>query len=60
MTINTPEKRLGVPAAVTRPYGQARDARLPVGARAAVGPTAFRVLPDFTLATGRGSRAAET
>jgi hypothetical protein len=60
VTINTPEKRLGVPVVVTRPKPEARDARLSVGARVAVGLTAFRVLPNFTLAAERGSEAVDT
>ena len=60
VTINTPEKRLGVPVVVTRPKPEASASRLAVGARVAVGLTAFRVLPNFTLATERGSRAVET
>ena len=60
VTINTPEKRMGVPVVVTRPKPEASAARLAVGARVAVGLTAFRVLPNFTLSTERGSRAVDT
>jgi sulfate/thiosulfate transport system ATP-binding protein len=60
VTINTPERRLGVPVVVTRPKPEASAARLRPGTRLAVGLTAFRVLPNFTLATERGSRAVDT
>jgi sulfate transport system ATP-binding protein len=60
VTINTPEKRLGVPVVVTRPKPEANSARLKVGDRVAVGLTAFRVLPNFTLASERGGRIVDT
>jgi sulfate transport system ATP-binding protein len=60
VTINTPERRLGVPVIVTRPKPQANATRLSVGDRVAVGLTAFRVLPNFTLASERGGRAVDT
>jgi sulfate transport system ATP-binding protein len=59
VTINTPERRLGVPVIVTRPKPEANATRLSVGDRVAVGLTAFRVLPNFTLASERGGRAVD-
>ncbi|HVG31389.1 MAG TPA: ABC transporter ATP-binding protein [Pyrinomonadaceae bacterium] len=59
VTINTSEKRLGVPVIVTRPKPEANSARLKVGDRVAVGLTAFRVLPNFTLATERGGHVVD-
>jgi sulfate transport system ATP-binding protein len=59
VTINTPEKRLGVPVVVTRPKPEANSARLKVGDRVAVGLTSFRVLPNFTLASERGGRIVD-
>ncbi|HEX8071221.1 MAG TPA: ABC transporter ATP-binding protein [Pyrinomonadaceae bacterium] len=59
VTINTEERRSGVPISVTRPKPEAAAARLKVGARVAVGLTAFRVLPNFTLASERGSKTVD-
>jgi sulfate transport system ATP-binding protein len=59
VTINTPEQRRGVPVSVTRPKPEAAAARLQVGARVAVGLTAFRILPNFTLASERGSKTLD-
>ncbi|MFL6228769.1 MAG: ABC transporter ATP-binding protein [Pyrinomonadaceae bacterium] len=59
VTINTPEQRLGVPIIVTRPKPEANATRLSVGDRVAVGLTAFRVLPNFTLASERGGRVVD-
>jgi ABC-type Fe3+/spermidine/putrescine transport system ATPase subunit len=60
VTINTPEKRLGIPIFVTRPKPrpepEASASALHVGDRVAVCLTAFRVLPNFALASERGSR----
>ena len=56
VTINTPEKRLGIPIFVTRPKPEAGVAPIQVGERVAVGLMAFRVLPNFALATERASR----
>ncbi len=56
VTINTPEKRLGVAIVVTRPKPEAAAARLHVGARVAVRLMAFRVLPNFALASERGGK----
>jgi hypothetical protein len=59
VAITTPEERIGVPIIVTRPKPEASATRLRAGARVAVGLTAFRVLPNFTLASERGSRAVD-
>jgi sulfate transport system ATP-binding protein len=59
VTINTPERRLGVPVIVTRPKPEASAQRLKVGDRVAVGLTALRVLPNFTLASERGGKIVE-
>jgi sulfate transport system ATP-binding protein len=59
VTINTPERRLGVPVIVTRPKPEASAQRLKVGDRVAVGLTALRVLPNFTLASERGGRIVD-
>ncbi len=60
VTVNTPEKRLGIPVFVTRPKPEANAAPLKVGDRVAVGLTAFRVLPNFVLASERASRVIDT
>jgi len=60
VTINTPERRLGVPIFVTRPKPEAGAQALRVGERAAVCLTSFRVLPNFPLASERGSRILDT
>jgi ABC-type Fe3+/spermidine/putrescine transport system ATPase subunit len=59
VAITTPEHRIGVPIIVTRPKPAANAPRLPVGARVAIGLTAFRVLPNFTLASERGSKTVD-
>jgi ABC-type Fe3+/spermidine/putrescine transport system ATPase subunit len=59
VTINTSEKRLGVPVIVTRPKPEASSARLRVGDRVAVGLTAFRILPNYTLASERGGKIVD-
>ena len=56
VTINTPEKRTGIPIIVTRPKPEATATRFQPGDRVAVGLTAFRVLPNFALASERGGR----
>jgi sulfate transport system ATP-binding protein len=56
VTINTPEKRTGIPIIVTRPKPEAVNTRLNLDDRVAVGLTAFRVLPNFTLASERSGR----
>ena len=60
VTINTPERRLGVPVVVTRPKAEAGVERIGVGARVAVGLTAFRVLQNFPLASERGGKILDT
>jgi ABC-type Fe3+/spermidine/putrescine transport system ATPase subunit len=54
------EARLGVPIFVTRPKAEASAAPLGVGDRVAVCLTAFRILPNFALASERASRAFDT
>ncbi|HJQ32308.1 MAG TPA: ABC transporter ATP-binding protein [Pyrinomonadaceae bacterium] len=56
----TPERRLGVPIIVTRAKPDAADAPLSVGDRVGVCLTAFRVLPNFPLASERGGRLLDT
>jgi ABC-type Fe3+/spermidine/putrescine transport system ATPase subunit len=60
VTITTPEKRTGIPIIVTRPKPEANATRLQPGDRVAVGLTAFRVLPNYALATERGGRLIDT
>jgi sulfate/thiosulfate transport system ATP-binding protein len=60
VTINTPEKRMGVPIIVTRPKPEAAATRLNVNDRVAVGLTSFRVLPNFTLGTERAGKILHT
>ena len=60
VTVNTPEKRLGIPIIVTRPKPEAATTRLNLNDRVAVGLTSFRVLPNFTLASERAGRIVET
>jgi ABC-type Fe3+/spermidine/putrescine transport system ATPase subunit len=60
VTINTNERRLGIPIFVTRAKPEASATTLNVGDRVAVGLTAFRVLPNFPLDTERGSRIHDT
>jgi sulfate transport system ATP-binding protein len=55
VTINTEEKRLGVPIFATRPKPETASTPLKVGDRVAVGLTAFRVIPNYALATERVS-----
>ena len=59
VTINTLDRRIGVPIIVTRPKPDANVARLQVGMRVAVGLKAFRVLPNYTLASERGSKRVD-
>jgi sulfate transport system ATP-binding protein len=56
VTITTPEKRTGIPIMVTRPKPEAASTRLRIGDRVAVGLLAFRVLPNYTLASERSGR----
>jgi len=60
VAIAAPEKRIGVPVAVTRPKPEAVANRLEPGDRVAVGLTAFRVLPNYTLASERAGRILDT
>lgn len=60
VTINTPEKKMGVPIIVTRAKPEAAAMRLDVNDRVAVGLTSFRVLPNFTLASERAGRIVYT
>lgn len=56
VAITTPDKRTGIPVVVTRPKPAATALPLRVGDRVAIGLTAFRVLPNFALASERASR----
>ena len=60
VTINTPEKRMGIPIIVTRPKPEATATRLSLNDRVAVGLTSFRVIPNFTLASERAGRIVDT
>src|SRR5687767_11722413 len=60
VTINTAERRLGVPIFVTRPKPEAGAAPSRVGDRVAVCLTSFRVLPNFPLASERGGQILDT
>lgn len=60
VTINTPEKRMGVPIIVTRAKPDAAVTRLNINDRVAVGLTSFRVLPNFTLGSERAGRIIDT
>lgn len=53
VTINTPEKMLGVPIIATRPKPDASAPKYKPGDRVAVGLTSFSVLPNYTLARQR-------
>ena len=59
VTINTPERRTGIPIIVTRPKPEASATRLNIGDRVAVGITNLRVLPNFALASERASRIVD-
>ena len=52
-------KHACTPVFVTRPKPEASAAPLRPGARVAVGLTAFRVLPNYALASERASRVVE-
>jgi sulfate transport system ATP-binding protein len=56
VTITTPEKRTGIPIVVTRPKSEAARTRLRIGDRVAVGLRAFRILPNYTLASERAGK----
>src|SRR5687767_14485880 len=53
VTINTPERMVGVPIMATRPKPDASAMRMKVGDRVAVGLTSFSLLPNYTLARQR-------
>ena len=53
VTINTPERMVGVPIMATRPKPDASARRFKVGDRVAVGLTSFSLLPNYTLARQR-------
>jgi sulfate/thiosulfate transport system ATP-binding protein len=53
VTINTPEKMVGVPIMATRPKPEANVTRYKPGDRVAVGLTSFSLLPNYTLARQR-------
>ena len=53
VTINTPEKMVGVPIMATRPKPEANTTRYKPGDRVAVGLTSFSLLPNYTLARQR-------
>ena len=59
VTINTEEKRAGVPIFVTRPKPETASTPLGVGDRVAVGLMAFRVLPNYALASEQAGRVVE-
>ncbi|HEY0174362.1 MAG TPA: ABC transporter ATP-binding protein [Pyrinomonadaceae bacterium] len=60
VTINTPERRLGVPIFVTRPKPEAGAEPVRAGDRVAVCLTSFRVIPNFPLASERGGQMLDT
>jgi sulfate transport system ATP-binding protein len=53
------EKPSGIPVLITRPKPEASAVPLVVGERVTVGLTAFRLLPNFTLASERASRTLD-
>ncbi|HXT64799.1 MAG TPA: ABC transporter ATP-binding protein [Pyrinomonadaceae bacterium] len=53
VTINTPERMVGVPVMATRPKPEANVTRYKPGDRVAVGLTSFSLLPNYTLAKHR-------
>jgi len=53
VTINTPEKMVGVPIMATRPKPETNTTRYKPGDRVAVGLTSFSLLPNYTLARQR-------
>ena len=59
VTINTAERRLGVPIFVTRPKPEAGEERVRAGDRVAVCLTSFRVIPNFPLASERGGQVLD-
>ncbi|HEY3104862.1 MAG TPA: ABC transporter ATP-binding protein [Pyrinomonadaceae bacterium] len=53
VTINTPERMVGVPVMATRPKPEANATRYKPGDRVAVGLTSFSLLPNYMLARQR-------
>jgi len=53
VTINTPDKMIGVPIMATLPKPEANTTRYKPGDRVAVGLTSFSLLPNYTLARQR-------
>jgi ABC-type Fe3+/spermidine/putrescine transport system ATPase subunit len=53
VTVNTPQRMIGVPIIVTRPKPEDNATKFQVGDRVAVGLTSFSVLPNYTLAKQR-------
>jgi ABC-type Fe3+/spermidine/putrescine transport system ATPase subunit len=60
VTINTAEKRMGIPIIMTRPKPEVTATRLNINDRVAVGLTSFRVIPNFTLGSERAGRILDT
>jgi len=56
VTLNSLDRRTGIPIIVTRPKTEAATTCLRVGDRVAVGLMAFRVLPNYALASERAGR----
>jgi hypothetical protein len=59
VTINTPERMVGIPIIATRPKPEASATKFKVGERVAVGLTSFSVLPNYTLVGGRVNRTLD-
>jgi sulfate transport system ATP-binding protein len=59
VTINTPEKMVGIPILATRPKPEASATKFNVGERVAVGLTSFSVLPNYPIVGGRVNRALD-
>jgi ABC-type Fe3+/spermidine/putrescine transport system ATPase subunit len=53
VTINTPERMIGVPVMATRPKPDANVNRFKPGDRVAVGLTSFSLLPNYTISRVR-------
>lgn len=53
VTINTPEKMIGVPIMATRPKPETSVTHFKIGDRVAVGLTSFSLLPNYTLTRQR-------
>jgi sulfate transport system ATP-binding protein len=59
VTINTPERMVGIPILATRPKPEASATKFSVGERVAVGLTSFSVLPNYPIVGGRVNRALD-